>query len=115
MVWACPVCHKKIEVEKQPSPPELPKAESPACCGVICRWKYVGLIFHDLRRTALRNLRRAGVPESVAMKISGHKTREVFERYNIKDQREVVEALDKLVQFHTTEDQKLEQRASHPN
>jgi integrase len=115
MVWACPVCHKKMEVEKQPWPPELPKTEAPGCCGGICRWKYAGLIFHDLRRTALRNLRRAGVPESVAMKISGHKTREVFERYNIKDQKDVVEALDKLVQFHTTEDQKLEQRDARPN
>ena len=49
------------------------------------------------------------------MKISGHNKRELFERYNIKDQRDVVEALDKLVQFHITEDQKLEQRASRPN
>lgn len=61
--------------------------------------RYVGLIFHDLRRTAARNLRRAGVAEGVIMKIGGWRTRSVFERYAIVSQSDISDAMDKLRQF----------------
>jgi hypothetical protein len=61
---------------------------------------YKGMIFHDLRRTAVRNLVAAGVPEKVAQTITGHRTRSAFDRYHIVSQKDVSEAGRKLAIFH---------------
>ena len=55
-----------------------------------------GRLLHDFRRTAVRNLERAGVARSVAMKITGHKTESVYRRYAIVCDADLQEAARKL-------------------
>lgn len=57
-------------------------------------------IAHDLRRTAVRNLERAGVPRSASMKMTGHKTESVYRRYAIVDEAMLREGAQKLAAFH---------------
>ena len=61
-----------------------------------------GRHFHDFRRSTVRNLTRAGVADKVAMDMTGHKTRSVFDRYNITSENDVREASRKLQEYLDT-------------
>jgi len=67
-----------------------------------------GLLVHDLRRCAARNLSRAGVPREVAMKITGHKTESMYRRYRIVDERDIKEATERM-QAHLADQVKPQQ------
>jgi integrase len=89
----CPACYPELKEQTIDA-----KCRCSACNK---KWrhqqlKYVGLLFHDLRRSGVRNLIRVGVQQKVAMSISGHKTASVFQRYNIVDERDIMEAGQKL-------------------
>jgi integrase len=62
-----------------------------------------GRIPHDFRRTAVRNLERAGVPRSSAMAMTGHKTESIYKRYAIVDEAMLREGADKLAVLHRAE------------
>jgi site-specific recombinase XerD len=59
-----------------------------------------GLLRHDLRRSAVRNLERAGVPRSVAMKLVGHKTESIYRRYAIVAPHDLAAGVEKLATWH---------------
>lgn len=68
--------------------------------GACERAGIAGRLFHDLRRSAARNLIDAGIAESTAMKITGHKTASMFKRYTIRSNPDVVAAVKQLAAFH---------------
>ncbi len=74
-----------------------------------------GRIPHDFRRTAVRNLERAGVPRSAAMEMVGHKTESIYRRYAIADEGMLREAGKKLERFDAADRKAAQKRAAGRN
>jgi integrase len=87
---------------------EFKKSGATACLAAGKKQRtYAGKIFHDFRRTAARNLVRAGVSERTCMEILGHKTRSMFDRYNITSEKDLAEAMERLERFHQARERKV--------
>ena len=74
---------------KRRRPKRLRKAWATACTAA----GVAGTLFHDLRRSAVRNFEKARVSQVVAMRISGHKTASIYRRYRIVDESDIADAL----------------------
>ena len=73
------------------------------------RFEKGGFIFHDLRHTFNTNMRKAGVAESVIMRVTGHSTREMFDRYNTIDESDTRQAVAQMANFVQSVDHSVDQ------
>jgi len=86
--WVCTTSKCDVEQAKQ--------GRCPKCNAR--QWQYRGPMVHDLRRSAAKAMRRAGIPEAVAMAVTGHKTASMFRRYAIvshTDQQSAAKAIER--------------------
>lgn len=72
-----------------------------------CEKSGVQKLFHDLRRSAVRDMIRSGVSQNVAMRISGHKTASMFRRYDITDEGDLREAMVNIQKYREAERSKV--------
>ena len=95
-MFKCKDCRQPVELSVGMSRKKL---ACPHCGGGDLRKNSIR-VFHDTRRTAVRNLSRSGTPEKIAMKITGHKTRAIFDWYNIVNEDDLKEASARLARRH---------------
>ena len=119
--FKCRECGSVVEIEPSQrwkwEPPKVYIEDDGTWKEMICarckksRFKRWGRVFHDNRRTAVRNYLRTGTGEKVAMELSGHRTRSIFERYNITSETDKRRAQERLSRAH--EEQKRQMQDGH--
>jgi len=111
LTYKCRACNEAIKIDYR----QMDKRKGISCpaCGAV-KMRREDRIFHDLRRTALREMRRAGVSEAVAMAISGHKTFETFRRYDITDGADIKQAAQAAAARHAEKIAALTQEQPEP-
>ncbi len=85
---------------------EFRKSWASACKHAGC----AGRLFHDLRRSGVRNMIRSGIPQNVAMKISGHETVAMFKRYDICDEADLRAAAESVQRYNATQSANVAQQ-----
>jgi integrase len=94
------------------SPKGVPLVDFRNAWRTACRLAGVpGRLLHDCRRTAVRNLERAGVPRSTAMKLTGHRTDAIYNRYAIVDSSMLEEGVAKLATLHANSQSRVQVNA----
>jgi len=90
---ACPSLHKS---------PKVNSKSRELCGGEAERPEYVGKTCHDLRRSAVRNMKRAGIDDRMIMALIGHSSVSMVERYDIRDEADYKGAATKLIEHRKT-------------
>ena len=127
--FKCRDCGTLLEIEPgqrwKKDGPTLYMAEGEVKIGKRAKWQRLicakcgkdrfqkwGRVFHDNRRTTVRNLTRTGTPEGIAMKQTGHLTRSVFERYNIVSEGDLRGAAERLTRAYERGEEQLQKNVS---